>query len=389
MNPIVNTGATGRWRSLIKWCWVQLLSWTGLIRMARVRIGRNQGIVVLTFHRVLPRSQCRSTYSPHGMLVMEETFEALARYVSQHYHVVALKDTQPIPNPGDPRPRLAFTFDDGWIDNFAFAAPIARKYNIPISIFICPSKVGLPMPYWPEQVNALLERLRANRDAARKADAFLAVWSASRSLTLPSVSSSEAREPLISALKIQPKADREEVLSELSGFAGTKQIADDGIIDSTMTWENIRDLQAQGVYFGSHTNSHEILPHISQSDAECELTEGKRGIEATLGLACSIFAYPNGDWSARVRTLVGKAGYQFAFINTAGLWTSATDPLLVPRTNIWEGRLVGPSGRFSRSAFEYAAFWWAYRNQKRLSQSAYRGNPAETPAISADTARIV
>lgn len=320
------------------------------------------------------------------MVVKEETFEALARYVSKHYSVISLSG-QPAWTPDDSRPRLAFTFDDGWIDNFDFAAPIALKYNIPVSIFICPSKVGLQLPYWPERVNALLHKLRSSESAIRKADSLLEIWARKRASTLPSISRRDALEPLIELLKSQSKSEREEILSQITAIADTVEVADNGIADSTMTWENIQSLQAAGIRFGFHTNSHEILPRIPSFEAERELADGKREIEERLGCSCSVFAYPNGDWSRQVRKLVSQAGYQFAFIAKPGIWTSASDPFLIPRNNIWEGRLVGVTGRFSPIAFQYAAFWWAYRNQNL--QKAYQKDSCGIVSPPAHTARVV
>jgi peptidoglycan/xylan/chitin deacetylase (PgdA/CDA1 family) len=122
-----------------------------------------------------------------------------------------------------------------------------------------------------------------------------------------------------------------------------------------------------GVCFGSHTNTHPALTEMTPEDASKELAESKAAIEAELK-TCACFAYPNGDWSESVRTLVSRTGYRRAFTNSPGLWDATSDPLCVPRINLWEGSLTGASGRFSRAATEYAIFWKAYRAAKRESQ---------------------
>ena len=134
-----------------------------------------------------------------------------------------------------------------------------------------------------------------------------------------------------------------------------------GSVDATMGWQSVLELAAQKVSFGSHTVNHEILPRIPLRQAESEISNSKQAIENELGKPCSLFAYPNGDASPEIRQIVAQAGYELAFVNRPGAWLEDTDPLLIPRVNIWEGMLVGISGRFSRAALRYAAVWKVYR----------------------------
>jgi peptidoglycan/xylan/chitin deacetylase (PgdA/CDA1 family) len=128
-----------------------------------------------------------------------------------------------------------------------------------------------------------------------------------------------------------------------------------------MTWNNVLELAQGPVSFGSHTYSHELLPRIPLEKAKQELNDSKRMVEAKLGKPCTLFAYPNGDFSPEVRALVADAGYKLAFINRPGAWLENTDPLLIPRVNLWEGSVVDRSQRFSSLAFRYVALWKAYR----------------------------
>lgn len=368
MSPRRSAGAVqsifARVRPLLRWAWIYLLFLTGSIRRAKRNIGRRGGIVVITLHRVLSESQDATTCSLRGMRVREETFEALAGYLSAHYQVVPLNDEAPVWRSGQRQPQLALTFDDGWSDNATTLAPIARKYGIPHSIFICPSKVGARLPFWPEQVAALLKIARASEEAIAKVEGVLTAWVGPASV--PDLHQLDALEPLVELLKSRPTLEREEIIGQLLASVGAKdRVTVDGAADSTMSWADIRSLHEAGVVFGSHTQSHQLLTGIAVEEARCELADSREEIEKRLASRCVLFSYPNGDWSLQVRALVGGAGYRFAFTNQPGAWTRECDPLLIPRVNIWEEKLVGPSGSFSPIAFEYATFWKAHRAERQ------------------------
>ena len=61
---------------------------------------------------------------------------------------------------------------------------------------------------------------------------------------------------------------------------------------SCLTWVEVRELQAQGVHFGSHTVSHPVLQDLSMDLVESELRFSKASIEDALGQKVTGFAYP-------------------------------------------------------------------------------------------------
>ena len=119
-------------------------------------------------------------------------------------------------------------------------------------------------------------------------------------------------------------------------------------------------LRREGVTFGSHTSTHEILTAIPLAQAEIEIAGSRVLIEEKLGGSCDLFAYPNGDCSEPVRESVQRAGYKLAFLNQyPGVWTPHSDPYTVPRVNVCEYHLVNEKGNFSPLIFEYAVVWSA------------------------------
>jgi peptidoglycan/xylan/chitin deacetylase (PgdA/CDA1 family) len=316
------------WRKRSKALWALLLRCTGVLPLARWWVGRS-GVVVLTFHRVLTENELRGTMSLPGMIVRAETFDQFLQYASKRWKMVDLG--KPPDWTGDSRLKIAITFDDGWCDNVTSAYPIARKHDVPITIFIVPEKMGSTLPFWPEKTALGLAGFPRGASAVIKDDYVNDVIEHLKELP------SEERSQRIERMK--PDGD---MLS-----ASTK-------VDRTMSWEQTEQLQEGGVTFGSHTNSHEILTRIPVSEAEHEITSSRALIRERLRSGCELFAYPNGDCSPEVRDLVEKAGYSFAFVNDQpGVWARDCDPYVLPRTNICEHHLMDSRGGFSPLIFEY------------------------------------
>lgn len=74
----------------------------------------------------------------------------------------------------------------------------------------------------------------------------------------------------------------------------------------------IRRLQAEGVRFGSHGDTHVPLARIPRGDAERELRRSRDTLGELLGHAVDVVAYPFSNQSRDVRRLAREAGYRCA-----------------------------------------------------------------------------
>jgi peptidoglycan/xylan/chitin deacetylase (PgdA/CDA1 family) len=191
-------------------------------------------------------------------------------------------------------------------------------------------------------------------------------------------------EQTIESLKGLSAQERKHRIDEITLSGGA--VESSAPVDQTMTWEQIAQLHDGGVIFGSHTSTHEILTGIPPAQAQDEISLSRELIEGRLNTPCSIFSYPNGDFSRNVRELVARAGYRFAFLNQdPGVWTPQSDPYLIPRVNVCEYHLVDDKGKFSPLMFDYAVVWNAAKGLlsekradifKRLSNK-WRGWPVK------------
>jgi peptidoglycan/xylan/chitin deacetylase (PgdA/CDA1 family) len=316
-------------RRWLRWIRAGMLARLGGVWWARRRLRAEGAVVVVALHRVLEDADLERTNSLPGIILRRPTFEGLAEHVSRSYEAVDL--ARPIPRGPGTRLRIALTFDDGWIDNYAAAFPIARSHGIPITVFVCPGLAGRQSPFWPERLAASIRTAR------------------------PSATSEEI-EAVVERLKpCSPDAQR---------IAAA--VRPDGA-DSTIGWDGIRRMAGLGVVIGAHTQTHQILTTLPSAAARVEIRESKSAIEQALGSRCDLFAYPNGNHSAQTRALVAGAGFRLAFTVERGAWMAATDPFAIPRVNLSESDVADPGGGFSPAMFDYTVVWKAWRasRQKR------------------------
>jgi peptidoglycan/xylan/chitin deacetylase (PgdA/CDA1 family) len=88
----------------------------------------------------------------------------------------------------------------------------------------------------------------------------------------------------------------------------------------------IRELQREGVRFGSHSLTHAALARLSEREAMHELAESRTRLGDLLDRPPDVFAYPFSNQNAEVRRLAREAGYLAAVRGGGRMNTRRTDP---------------------------------------------------------------
>lgn len=97
----------------------------------------------------------------------------------------------------------------------------------------------------------------------------------------------------------------------------------------------IREMQARGFSFQSHTRTHPFLPKLSDDEIENELAGAQQELEVLLGEPVSCVAYPYGRRDERVVAFTRRAGYRLGFTCKPGLNTTGSDPLGIRRVEVF------------------------------------------------------
>ncbi|HEV8440002.1 MAG TPA: polysaccharide deacetylase family protein [Methylomirabilota bacterium] len=101
-----------------------------------------------------------------------------------------------------------------------------------------------------------------------------------------------------------------------------------------LSWEQVKEMHAHGIEFGSHTLTHPMLSQISPDAARREIVQSRRVIEDKLGSPARLFCYPRGDFNATVKRIVGEEGYVAACTTRPGVNDGRTDPYALRRTYV-------------------------------------------------------
>jgi peptidoglycan/xylan/chitin deacetylase (PgdA/CDA1 family) len=132
---------------------------------------------------------------------------------------------------------------------------------------------------------------------------------------------------------------------ERFGFTATMFLPTASIADSPsifnrrlcMTWTDVRDLQRQGISFGSHTVSHPQLHTLDRERIREEVLCSRQTIEEKTGSAVDSFAYPyafpqtDKSFKAMLRGTLEECGYRFGVCTRIGRAGVTSDPLFLER----------------------------------------------------------
>lgn len=103
-----------------------------------------------------------------------------------------------------------------------------------------------------------------------------------------------------------------------------------------MTWDQVREMQQNGIVFGSHTVNHQSLTNIPKEQVLNELTQSRDEMFRQLGKKPKYFAYPTGTYNQGIEELVRSTGYKAAFTIEYGQVGADSDVYALERIPIFK-----------------------------------------------------
>ena len=290
-----------------------------------IKTRRNRNCQILAYHRV---NDDEDMFFP-GIPV--KRFERHMKFLAEHFTVCSLKElVQRMKDDDLPENAIAVTFDDGYRDNYLNAFPILQRFSIPATIFLATGVIGSGKALWHDRVFAAFRQTRVPE--------LTGLVPGSTRLCLTSLKAKlEAQRQVLEHLWSLDGDERELVIVRLRDRLDVAETESD-TCRLMLSWEEVSEMNADGIQFGAHTVTHPILSRLRAEDARQEVCASKRTIEEVLNTTVTSFAYPvgrSGDFNATTKAIVEEAGFCWGVTMIFGNNQVETDLYEMRRIAAW------------------------------------------------------
>lgn len=298
--------------------------------------GGDSRLVVLTYHRILPKDDPRYDEEQPGMVVEPKTLRMHLRVAKQFFEPVALHDWLARSAAGKPVPSKAFavTFDDGWRDNFDYGFAQLQAEGIPATVFLVSDLIETGNTFWPERLAKTLLWTHAQGDAT--------VWRSGEFHWLTTLSVSygfdvvrPSRDELDEIVTQAKQYGDEELHRRIDAMQAAVGMDQSAAAPDIVDWEQLATMRDSGlVSYGSHTRRHvRMIPSLDRATMEDEVVKSKALLEERLSSPVDLFCYPNGDITPEAEALV-RQNYRGALTTSTGWHKLGEDPFRIKRIGV-------------------------------------------------------
>jgi peptidoglycan/xylan/chitin deacetylase (PgdA/CDA1 family) len=215
-----------------------------------------------------------------------------------------------------PTRSICLTVDDGYFDFKEVAFPVLREHGIPATVFVASRFIEGSHWYWWDRVEFAFSR-------TTRRELVLAVSGRPLQFLWTSPSERAAANGVVTEeLKTVPEDVKWSLIREIEQRLEV-EIPERPVAEYRgMSWDDLRELSAQGIEFGGHTANHPVLSQVSDDRAAREVAEGIESIERQTGVRPTTFAYPNGrmiDFTPAVVKALRENGIIGAVVGMGGV----------------------------------------------------------------------
>jgi len=265
--------------------------------------------IVLCYHRVVPYDCFDLKFCSPGMYVSSDTFRCHIEFLKEHFNIVPLES---IVLGSAARRACAITFDDGWWDNYSYAFPILKEFDVPATVFLATGFVENQQWPWPDRFAYYLR----NADRGLFFESLSEAFASFDNGDAPSSDASEAA--IINAVKRLSHKEICELADILDAhYPDLYQMLHNK--NPALSWGNIEEMRKHGVTFGLHSHSHIIANDATPvSVVEEDYFRASEVYKARVGTASSLFAYPNGNFGPDLIRILRNLGMLASFTTQPG-----------------------------------------------------------------------
>lgn len=300
---------------------------------------------ILTYHRVVNPEDSQLPVQA-GMFVRPETFAMQMQFLRANCSVISLSELLNKLHTNSPvAPNtVVITFDDGWEDNYLNAFPVLTEFKLKASVFLATGFIGTGKLFWTDSVCyalvSLWREFQKNRSPQLKAEVseiscFQKVECFASVFHAHSIDSlMNCFESLLEMLKGLDAHERMLVHERLVQVAKKFELRSP---DSTfMNWKQVREMDAAGIEFGSHSHTHQYFDELSDEQESNDISQSLELLRThCMHPLTNVFCYPGGRYNDAAQNFLSRHGFEYA-LSTEKFHLQQSAPVLLGRIGIHE-----------------------------------------------------
>ncbi len=288
-------------------------------------------LLILMYHRILPKTDPRYATEQPGMLVTPESLDLHLATLKQYFEPIHLNEwlTRKKNDLPLPKKSVAITFDDGWADNYEYAFPLLKKHTVPATIFLVTNLINTDKTFWPERLASLVDSIAKNNPELFLHQASAWLHKLNVQYQFNSIPTTLELDDIINKAKQYTDEEINNLIDKLSSQIKTVKNID------ILNWQQINEMKSSSLLeFGSHTKNHiRMLPGLDQKVIEDEVAGSQVLLFEKLKLPVALFCYPNGNITTAAEKIVAE-NYFAACTTSKGWVTNKSNFHQLPRIGI-------------------------------------------------------
>ncbi|MBI5868059.1 MAG: polysaccharide deacetylase family protein [candidate division Zixibacteria bacterium] len=132
--------------------------------------------------------------------------------------------------------------------------------------------------------------------------------------------------------------------------------------------EQIQEMAAFGIEFGSHAMTHRSLPSLTAAEIAAEMTQSKAELEQIVGREVDVIAYPYGEYNDAVKQAAAQSGFRYGVTTDHGPVAISDDLFAIRRIIVFPNTTTYRLARKVRGDY-------AFRQTARESASSRSATP--------------
>ena len=220
----------------------------------------------------------------------------------------AVKAQRPLPPKS-----VAFTLDDGYLEQVDIATDIFAEYDCPATFYVCTGFVEGDLWFWADKTHFIVESCDASQ-----LKSLMAVFP---DLVFENTNNFVIASHIIEKLKSYKLDEINKIISAAADKTGIHLPLKAPVKYRATSWSQLRKIEKRGMMAGAHTYSHPILIKESDEASKNEIERSTLDVNKQLQNPSKVFCYPNGrqqDFSPREIDYVKSLEYLGAISSAPG-----------------------------------------------------------------------